>query len=84
MDIRFAPHNLHKAKGEVDVAYVDGQGFHPIEIKWTGQLRPGDLKQIGKYTNSLILTKTQTPGSIQQIATEPLPLHLFRLGPDQP
>jgi len=73
-----------KAKGEVDVAYVDGQVFHPIEIKWTGQLRPGDLKQIGKYTNSLILTKTRTPGKIQQTATEPVPLHLFRLGPDQP
>jgi predicted AAA+ superfamily ATPase len=73
-----------KGKGEVDVAYVDGQRFYPIEIKWTGQLRPGDLKQIGKYANSLILTKTRTPGRIQQVATEPLPLHLFRLGPDQP
>jgi hypothetical protein len=73
-----------KAKGEVDVAYVDGQGFHPLEIKWTGQLRPADLKQIGKYADSLILTKTRTPGRIRQVATEPLPLHLFRLGQDQP
>jgi uncharacterized protein len=72
-----------KARGEVDVAYVDGKGFHPIEIKWNGQLRPGDLKQIGKYPNSLILTKTRTPGRIMRITTEPLPLHLFRLGQDQ-
>lgn len=81
---RHFPTYYIKAKGEVDVAYVDGSGFHPIEIKWTGQLRPGDLKQIGKYDNSLILTKTRTPGRIQQIATEPLPLHLFRLGQEQP
>jgi predicted AAA+ superfamily ATPase len=68
-----------KAKGEVDIAYVNGRGFHPIEIKWTGQLRPADLKQVAKYPNSLILTKSRSSGRIQEIPTEPLPLHLLRL-----
>lgn len=69
-----------KAKGEVDIAYVDGRRFFPVEVKWTGQLRPADLKQIAKYKNGLILNKSRQPGRIQGIATEPLPLHLFKLG----
>ena len=47
-----------KAIGEVDIAYVKDNKFWPIEIKWTNQLRPKDLKQIQKYDNGLILTKT--------------------------
>lgn len=34
------------AEGQVDLAYVDQNQFWPIEIKWTQQLRPKDLKQI--------------------------------------
>ena len=35
-----------KAEGEVDVAYLDEERFWPVEVKWTGQLRPKALKQI--------------------------------------
>jgi predicted AAA+ superfamily ATPase len=69
-----------KAEGEVDLAYVVGNRFRPVEGKWTGQIRPKDLKQIAKYPNGLILTKSNGPGKILGIPTEPLPLALLRLG----
>lgn len=68
-----------KAEGEVDIAYIDQKRFWPIEIKWTNQLRAKDLKQVAKYPNSKILTKTKQPGTINGIKTEPLPLALWRL-----
>lgn len=76
---RFYPTYYIKAKGEVDVAYINNGRFWPIEIKWTNQLRPKDLKQIQKYPNSKILTKTNSKGYIFDIETEPVPLNLLRL-----
>jgi predicted AAA+ superfamily ATPase len=69
-----------KAKGEVDIAYIDQKRFWPVEIKWTKQLRPKALKQILKYSNSKILTRDRNTGEIQGIPTEPIPLNLLRLG----
>ncbi|MCK5509633.1 MAG: ATP-binding protein, partial [Desulfobacterales bacterium] len=69
-----------KAKGEVDIAYIDQKRFWPIEVKWTRQLRPKELKQISKYPNSKILTKNRNKGEIQGIPTEPVPLNLLCLG----
>ncbi|WP_459874081.1 hypothetical protein, partial [Endothiovibrio diazotrophicus] len=66
--------------GEVDVAYVDGGRFWPVEVKWTGQLRPKALKQIAKYPNARILDRSRRGGEIQGIRTEPLPLALARIG----
>jgi predicted AAA+ superfamily ATPase len=69
-----------KSKGEVDVAYVDDNRLWPIEIKWTRQLRPKQIKQIAEYPNGRILTKSKAKGQIQGISTEPLPLALLKLG----
>lgn len=69
-----------KAEGEVDLVYISRDRFHPMEIKWTGQLRSKDLKQISKYKNGLILTKAPRFSRIQDIPAQPLPLALFRLG----
>jgi predicted AAA+ superfamily ATPase len=69
-----------KAKGEVDVAYVDKKRLWPVDIKWARQLRPKQIKQITKYPNGRILTKSKVKGEIQGIPTEPLPLTLLRLG----
>ena len=62
-----------KSHGEVDIAYVDGCVFMPLEIKWTEQLRPKDLKQIAKYPNGRILGKSRQYGEILGVPTEPLP-----------
>jgi predicted AAA+ superfamily ATPase len=69
-----------KAKGEVDIAYVDKDRFWPVEVKWTTQLRPKSLKQIAKYNNGIILTKSKHAGEIRGVPTSPLPLSLLRLG----
>ncbi len=76
---RFYPCFYIKAEGEVDLAYIDQNRFFPIEVKWTGQLRPKDLKQISKYRNGLILTKQKEKGMIQNIPTEPLPKNLYMI-----
>ncbi len=70
-----------KAKGEVDIAYVDQNRFWPVEVKWTEQIRPNKIKQIVKYPNGLILTKSGKPSEIQGVPTLPLPLALLRLDP---
>lgn len=43
-------------KGEVDIALVRDKTLYPIEIKWTKQLRPEELKQLRQYANGVILT----------------------------
>ena len=68
-----------KGEGEVDIAYVKDGRFWPVEIKWTGQLRPKTLKQISKYANSRILARRSAPASIGDIPVEFLPQALLRL-----
>lgn len=65
-----------KADGEIDIVTVQGKKFTPIEVKWTNQLRPNDAKQLKKYGNSILLTKTAHEGSMGAIRTVPLPLFL--------
>lgn len=77
---RFYPTYYIKAEGEVDIAYVEGKRFTPIEVKWTQQLRPKDLKQIAKYRNGRIWARTWSSEEIGGVAVEPLPLALYRLG----
>lgn len=78
---RFYPTYYIKAEGEVDIAFIRDKRFWPVEVKWTEQLREKDLKQILKYANAKILTKTKTEGVIQHVPTEPLPLALWRMTP---
>jgi predicted AAA+ superfamily ATPase len=67
-----------KGKGEVEIAYVDKKRFWPVEVKWTTQVRPHELKQIKKYPNGRILTRLKFPGEIHNIPTTPLPIELLR------
>jgi predicted AAA+ superfamily ATPase len=76
---RFFPTYYIKADGEVDVAYVHQKKCWPVEVKWTKQLRPKDLKQICKYKNGYIYAKTNVVTKIQDIPVLPLPLALLRV-----
>jgi len=76
---RYFPCYYIKAKGEVDLAYVRGKNFYPVEIKWTGQIRPGELKQIAKYPRGAILGRTRHPSAVSGIPVFPLPLALLKL-----
>lgn len=77
---RLHPTYYIKAEGEVDIAYVTEGRFWPIEVKWSGQVRSGDLKQLRKYPNARITTRDCAP-TIHGVPNELLPLHLLRLGP---
>ena len=77
---RYFPTYYIKAEGEVDIAYIDQNRFWPVEIKWSKQLRPKDLKQIAKYPNGRILSKGLQRGTMRGLPVESLPLALFRLG----
>ena len=76
---RHYPTYYIKGEGEVDIAYVKDGRFWPVEIKWTGQLRPKTLKQIGKYANSRILARQSAPTELGGIPVEFLPQTLLRL-----
>lgn len=69
-----------KAEGEVDVAYVERKRFYPIEVKWAGQVRAKDIKQLGKYPNGRLVSAATTT-MLHGVPNEFLPLHLLRLGP---
>lgn len=68
-----------KAAGEVDLALVKEGRFWPIEIKWTTQLRPKDLKQVRAYPNSVIAARTRAPHEVGGVPVMPLPLVLILL-----
>ncbi len=75
---RYFPTYYIKAAGEVDVAYVAEGSFWPVEVKWSEQARPSELKQIRKYGNGVVLTRSRSFGTIFGLPTIPLPLALLR------
>ena len=66
-----------KAGGEVDVAYVRDGRFWPVEVKWTNQLRPKDIKQVARYANAEIWGKGRQVGELNGVKVLPLPLRLL-------
>ena len=68
-----------KDEGEIDLAYIREGRFWPLLISWSNQLRIKDLKQLIKYQNAKILTKTLRSGMIEHVRTEPLPWVLWSL-----
>ena len=77
---RLFPTYYIKAQGEVDIAYVHDGRFWPVEIKWTNQLRPKTLKQIARYDNGAIWSKSRHVGEIEGVEVRPLPIELLRVG----
>lgn len=76
---RFYPCFYIKAEGEVDLAYIDSERFFPIEVKWTSQIRPKDLKQVMKYPNSLILGQQKEESIIRHVPVKHLPSYLYHM-----
>ena len=77
---RFFPTYYIKAQAEVDIAYVRNGRFWPVEINWTNQLRPKTLKQIARYGNGEIWSKSRQAGEINGVKVLPLPMELLRVG----
>lgn len=68
-----------KAEREVDIAYIQNKKFFPVEIKWTNQTRPEDLKQVLKYPNGLILGKNFGESQIDNTPVKYLPRQLAEM-----
>jgi predicted AAA+ superfamily ATPase len=64
-------------KGEVDIAYLQKESFFPVEIKWTTQLRPEELKQIMVYPNGLILGRQRGAAQVAHVPCIPLIYYLL-------
>lgn len=73
---RLVPAYYLKGDGEIDVIAVVGKKVIPLEVKWTNQLRPTDVKQLKKFPHSRILTKQRVKGEIQDVPCIPIPLFL--------
>lgn len=69
-----------KAEGEVDIAYLEHKKIWPIEIKWRSQTHAKDLKQISKYKNGCVWTKSHTEKEVNGVSAVPLSLALAKLG----
>ncbi len=64
-------------KGEVDIAYIEGKRFFPVEVKWSRNIRPEELRQIMCYKNGLILGRFPETRSMMGIPCVPLIRHLL-------
>lgn len=73
---RYYPSYYIKSKNEIDIAYIKDDQAWPIEIKWTNQIRPEDIRSIKQYPKGLLLTKLKKIGQIDQLKMLPLPWHL--------
>ena len=73
------PTHYVQAEGEVDAAYVRDDRFWPIDVKWTGQIRPKDLKQVRKYPNALIAGRTRDARELAGVPVLPAPVVAIRL-----
>ena len=65
-----------KGEGEIDIVWLKKKFIQAIEVKWSEQLRPADLKTLHHFKDhSLILTKHPHSGILENIKT--LPVYQF-------
>ena len=77
---RILPTYYIKARGgEVDIVCIRGKKIFPVEVKWTSQIRPHQLKQIMKYSDGQVWTRSHSIGEVGGLPRVPLPVALFFL-----
>ncbi len=68
-----------KGQGEVDIAWLERRRIHCLEVKWSRQHRPADLKEIRRRPRGLIAGRIGQAGSIDGIPILPAAVLLLRL-----
>ena len=68
-----------KGQGEVDVIWLKDSQPHAIEVKWTEQSRPLDLKTLKQFANPLIVTKHFFSGEKEGIPMQPIYQFLYEI-----
>jgi predicted AAA+ superfamily ATPase len=76
---RFADVYYIKGKGEIDVAWYAGRKLRLVEVKWSQQLRPEELKEIRRRGHGLIAGRAQQAGAIDGVTVLPAAVVLLRL-----
>lgn len=76
---RFAEVFYVKGQGEIDVAWVDNRALQMVEVKWTTQLRPEELKEIRRRGRGLIAGRVLRSASYEGIPVLPAAVVLLRL-----
>jgi hypothetical protein len=66
--------------GEVDVAWLERRSIRMVEVKWSRQLRPEELKEIRRRRRGLIAARVDVGGEIDGIPVLPAAVVLLRLG----
>jgi uncharacterized protein len=70
-----------KGEGEIDVIWLKSKKLTAIEVKWSEQLRPADLKTLRHFRgHGLILTKNANSGLVDNIKTLPIYQFLVEIG----
>jgi hypothetical protein len=75
---RHGPTYYIKGKGEIDIAVVRGKRIIPLEVKWRAQVRKSDLRELQRFPDGLVATRSRHVSSIMGKPTLPLPLLLVR------
>jgi len=76
---RFTESYYVKGKGEIDVAWYSGRKLRLLEVKWSQQLRPEELKEIRRRGRGLIASRVEKPGEIDGVRILPAAVVLLRL-----
>lgn len=66
-----------KGQGEIDIIWLRNNKIEAIEIKWTNQLRPNDLKMLKQFNNTIILQKLPHSGHVDDIKVMPVYQFLY-------
>jgi predicted AAA+ superfamily ATPase len=76
---RFAEALYVKGKGEIDVAWYAGRKLRLLEVKWSQQLRPEELKEIRRRGRGLIASRARQAGKLDGLKVLPAAVVLLRL-----
>jgi predicted AAA+ superfamily ATPase len=76
---RKGPVYYFKGNGEIDVVSLAGGRPRFIEVKWSDRLRPGDLAQLARMKDGVVLTRDVVEGAVEGIPTVPAPSFLHAL-----
>jgi predicted AAA+ superfamily ATPase len=76
---RFADVYYIKARGEIDVAWLDRRKLQLVEVKWTSHLRPEELKEIRRRGSGLIAGRVHRSTNFEGIPVLPAAVVLLRL-----
>ena len=76
---RITPTFYIKGKGEIDVATIIDKNIQPVEIKWRSQIRKSDLKEMKRFPQGIIASKSKYVTTIANRRNLPLPVLLLRV-----